>query len=459
MTSKKLGIALLSLVVLAIFAVGSASAAGFVSSSNPFAVNISVGQTVFVGEGGLNITAITDAIDDGGYPQELYWLPGGSDITSASPEYVYKISNAEIMDFDVIPAVFESRTGLWYYGDITTPTYIVAFKVANPSLKVGLYREDGTSSLDGKKAIADEDVKMRVESTFNELFDRMYSTPNIQAFMFDIYATSEAAGWINHPYVLNTPGLNLSVVEAELDGLGITDLDVYLNESVANLDVGINGYSITPNKAKLYSVIYVPNPDYKVTVDYNLKAIRPDVPSYWLYDGVAIWSAGRVIDTKEVIGHKILTGEYQFYADINVNGMKDNLGEITGKTRSNTVTLTIDKETVTITADKETVIRNNGFSVKVEGTPKQWYAVWFTGVNGYSYTDVPAFELNQQDIKPMSYAQAMNTTYKTSGTKIDSDLPDGVATEWKSGKDLTGNYAIAAKLDGSGVINIGVLTN
>ena len=49
MTSKKLGIALLSLVVLAIFAVAPAAA------GTAFATYITAGDTVFVGESGLNI--------------------------------------------------------------------------------------------------------------------------------------------------------------------------------------------------------------------------------------------------------------------------------------------------------------------------------------------------------------------------------------------------------------------
>ena len=54
MTSKKLGIALLSLVVLAIFAVAPVAAAPVL------AVNITAGDTVFIGESGLNISAPLD---------------------------------------------------------------------------------------------------------------------------------------------------------------------------------------------------------------------------------------------------------------------------------------------------------------------------------------------------------------------------------------------------------------
>ncbi|MBO7387993.1 MAG: PGF-CTERM sorting domain-containing protein, partial [Methanomicrobium sp.] len=164
---------------------------------------------------------------------------------------------------------------------------------------------------------------------------------------------------------------------------------------------------------------------------------------------------GRIVDNDKVLGHKILTGEYQFYAEINVNGMEDNLGEITGKTVSNTVKVTVDRETVKITSDKATVIRNNGFSVKVDGTPRALYAVWFTGVSGYNYKEVPAFIKDQEDVTSMSYLQAERTEYKPSHTKIADDLPEGVTEEG----DFTGNYAVVAKLAADGSINIGIMTN
>ena len=65
MTSKKFGIALLSLLVLALFAVAPAMAA------DSFVKNITKGDTVFIGESGL---CIGGAIDNA--PYISYWAPG-----------------------------------------------------------------------------------------------------------------------------------------------------------------------------------------------------------------------------------------------------------------------------------------------------------------------------------------------------------------------------------------------
>ena len=448
MTSKKLGIALLSLVVLAIFAVAPAAAA------QSFAVNISTGDTVFIGESGLNITAALNGTT------AIAWYSSGSTVGADTPAKVVTLTETQINSFYVDQGTFGNYPGPWYaYTDVTDAEF--AFYVEKPSLAIGIFREDGTTSIDGKKVIADDYVELKIDSTFATLFERAKTPANNMSVTYDVlaydYAYYPALETGQYEIVNSTRGIadvDVANETANMTAMGYETVTSGLSTTVA----GVNVYMVTPNSATLDSTILVPSPDYNYIVPVDLQKQHPDRADYFVYAGYPIWNAGRVIDNNEVLGHKILTGEYKFYADINVNGMKDNLGTITGQTRSNTATVTIDKETVTITADKETVIRNNGFSVKVEGTPKGLYAVWFTGVNGYSYTEVPAFIQNQDKITYMTYAQAYNTSYKKS-TSIASDLP--VNTYVATGEaphDYTGNYAVIAELDASGVRNIGILT-
>lgn len=458
MTSKKLGIALLSLVVLAIFAVAPAAA---LSAANPFAQNISTGDTVFIGEADLNINSALNG------STAIAWYSAGSVAGQDTPAKVVTLTPAAIANFYVDQGTFGNYLGPWYaYGGSVTE---LAFYVEQPSLSIGLFREDGTTSVDGKKLIADEDLNIKIESSLATLFQRAQTPSNLLDSMetFDFRTYNDNGTYMNVSVVGNgiVSANNYSAVYEYYNttGLGLLEnLTVVLNNTVPGVDV----FAIAPNNAKLNELIYVVDDSY-VSYYTALKKQHPDVSNYWLrtddYYGYRfnypVWSAGRIIDVDEVLGHKILTGEYQFYAQININGMKDNLGEVSGKTRSNTATVTIDKETVTITADKETVIRNNGFSVKVEGTPKALYAVWFTGVSGYNYKEVPAFVQSQEDVTSMSYALANNASYKASGTVIATDLPDGVYDSEYGTYDYTGNYAVVAKLGAGGTINIGLMTN
>ncbi|MBR6497815.1 MAG: DUF3821 domain-containing protein, partial [Methanomicrobium sp.] len=148
MTSKKLGIALLSLVVLAIFAVAPAAAA------QPFAVNISTGDTVFIGESGLNITGV---LNNG--TNAIAWYSAGSTVGTDTPKKVVTLTETQINSFYVDQGTFNDYLGPWYaYTDVTDAEF--AFYVEKPSLSVGIFRDDGTTSIDGKKVIADDEVML-----------------------------------------------------------------------------------------------------------------------------------------------------------------------------------------------------------------------------------------------------------------------------------------------------------
>ena len=482
--SKKIGIALLSLTILAVFAVAPASAA-----SDAFATNITAGDPVYLGESGLDISNILKLGN-----KTLAWYSAGSSPATDTPAKTITLTDTELRNFYVDQARFGEHTGPWYAynsdGGVIKPE--LAFFVNDLSLGVNLYNPEPIFLLDGKKITEKSYMAMRIDSSYAPLFQRAYTYANLidarEAFDFCAFNRTGVANFTAYGingYANYNDAYAAALVAA--DGAGNeANITVLLNRTLVP---GINAYALTPENAKLTSLI-IPEYDEEYEEEYlyytPLTALHPSVPDYYVspyINGIdvesfkkmaytiissilgmdtsgelPVWKAGYIIDEKEVLGYKILTGEYQFYAEININGMKDNLGEIEGKTVSKTAAITVEKESIVITADKETVIRNNGFSVKIEGNPKTEYIVWFTGVSGYDYKEVPAFIKDQDDVTAMTYMLAENTEYKSSGMKIAEDLPKNVYN-FETEQDYTGNYAVVAKTDTGGVIDIGLMTN
>jgi len=326
-------------------------------------VNISTGDTVFIGESGLNISAPLN----GNYT--IAWYAAGSSPKQGdAPKKVVTLTKDAVEHFYVDQGTFGDYTGTWYVYNATENSAKLAFYVDQPSLSVKLFRMDQTTSVDGKKAIADDLLVIRVDSTFSTLFQRANTTANFNAtdftiFGYNVTGYNEKLG-TGKGYFANGTQYYPEVVRGEK---AINNAITYLKSKYAFLDSeiykvpavgGIKGTMVTPNNANLDSSIVVPSTIVDTYADltsedwkkYNtgsiesmyLRSIAPTRADYYLYNGAAVWSAGRVIDNQEELGHKILSGEYKFYADININGMKDNLGSITGKTVSNTATVTIE---------------------------------------------------------------------------------------------------------------------
>jgi hypothetical protein len=185
MTSKKLGIALLSLVVLAIFAVAPAAAAP------ALAVNITAGDTVFIGESGLNISATLNELN----ANAIAWYAAGSSPKAGdAPKKVVTLTNDAVNHFYVDQGTFGDYTGTWYtYNATDINNTAMAFYVDQPSLSLKVFRYDKTTSVDGKKAIADDQIVLRLDSTFSTLFQRANTTANLNYTKFDLIAYNETA--------------------------------------------------------------------------------------------------------------------------------------------------------------------------------------------------------------------------------------------------------------------------
>jgi hypothetical protein len=120
---------------------------------------ISQGNTVFVGEQGLDITSAM------GGDTQIGWWASGAAIATSSPDAQVVISDPN--NFFVLPSQFSSYTGSWYRLNAQGKPDGSAFNVADPSLDIRV--EDTTVNVDetnGWVSRGDE-VRFRIDSNLN----------------------------------------------------------------------------------------------------------------------------------------------------------------------------------------------------------------------------------------------------------------------------------------------------
>jgi PGF-CTERM protein len=113
-------------------------------------------------------------------------------------------------------------------------------------------------------------------------------------------------------------------------------------------------------------------------------------------------------------------GTYTVTAESILNKMKDNYkqggADYTGKTVSQTYTITLVSDTVKIEANKDSVVRSKSFSVTVTGRPSTSYNLWLKGTSsmdgGYD-NQPPMIVLNQEKVRMDSNPWPSPATYPT----------------------------------------------
>jgi PGF-CTERM protein len=115
---------------------------------------------------------------------------------------------------------------------------------------------------------------------------------------------------------------------------------------------------------------------------------------------------GYVWDTAALDGsnqYAYPVGTYTVYAKSTLNKMKDNYkqggADYTGKTVSQSYTITLVSDTVKIEANKDSVVRSKSFSVTVTGRPSTEYYLWVKGTSSMqgTYDDQPPMIVLNQD--------------------------------------------------------------
>ena len=116
--------------------------------------DIPPGGNVFLGEQGLNLTAIPAGTT-------LAWYTGSQVVGRSAPAATITIGNNA--SFYVAPSDFATRTGNWYIGDSTE----VGFVVTEPSQSVSVYGQKSQKDVTNKTVSSGEFLTFRVETTMN----------------------------------------------------------------------------------------------------------------------------------------------------------------------------------------------------------------------------------------------------------------------------------------------------
>jgi len=371
--TKRLTIALLALAVFVVLAVLPASA----STSSAQAKIIGLGDTVLVGESGLNIVGTL-----GSNTQIAWWQPD-SEVAVDEPEKILTPTNPA--SFAVDPDVFEDRTGKWYQytGSAAGP---LAFYVEIPTITARVWDLTQNKDVSGKSVTSGELLTIRIDSNGDQVANRAAISAVRPSWEFDGASANTYYG------LLGTTQTTQGFVDIKVKtSNGATLTKLY------NASAGTAGVVATPlqhmfvDQATWYwgnaSAYASGSAPYSIT---------PDNKIYW--DTSATDSAGT---------RYYPAGTYTVTAEFYLNFIKDNYqndgADYTGRTISAAKTITITTDTVKIEANKDTVVRSNDFSVTVTGKPSTFYFIWVKGVTNMGVTgttdDMPPMIVQfQQDV-------------------------------------------------------------
>jgi hypothetical protein len=182
----------LILALCCLFITGTAGAATPIST-------IQAGNTVFIGEQGLDITAAM------GGDTILGWWASGAAVSSTSPDYTVTVANPA--SFSLYPSDFASHTGNWYHMSSLTTVGGTAFSVADPN--IGIRVEDTTVNVDvtDKWVPTDDALRFRIDTNLYQLTQRT----GVASAPITIKVQSPDGGIFTS--LVNQPGSSTSLVD------------------------------------------------------------------------------------------------------------------------------------------------------------------------------------------------------------------------------------------------------
>lgn len=308
--------------------------------------------SVYIGEAGLNLNTLA-GVQNG---DTLGWYQSGSNIQTNSPDDTFVISDA--MNVYIAPG---TKTGVWYNLKTKTP----AFTVKDPSLAMKIFDATTGKDVTNKQAVAGSLLNFRIDS----------------------------------------------------------NLDAFTQRGVAGAPVTIK---VKDPSGNIYIALY---DDLKHS---NGLVSIPVSSSSFFVKGTG--ASGAMWDTNY---KDYKTGDYKVWVESNANGMKDNYkdpasgADNTGKTISAVYTLTIGQDTLAITSNADAnagVIRNNDFAVSISGRPNQAYNLWVSGTSsmkGINGDMPPAIKSGQNGVI-VGAATAGSYVFNSAAQTIASDVAPGV---------------------------------
>jgi hypothetical protein len=147
--------------ICCIFLIGSVGAASQISTINP-------GNSVFIGEQGLDITAAMQG------DTQLGWWASGASISTSAPSQTITVNNPG--SFSVLPSTFGGYTGNWYHISPSNTVNGSAFTVLDPQLDLRL--EDATVNVDvtNKWVPTGDDLRFRIGTNLVSITQRGVSS-------------------------------------------------------------------------------------------------------------------------------------------------------------------------------------------------------------------------------------------------------------------------------------------
>ncbi len=320
----------------------------------------------------------------------LEWFAAGDNPLTASPSATYTTQGAGNEVID--PATFQTRTGNWYEAG---GLGVVAISVQMPSIDVKVFN-----------TVTGEDMtNQRVVKTGTSMVFRLDSN------LYQVINQRLPA----------LAGQNTNIKVVVVDSEGTTYTALVENAAVPAVVSGLTNLAPT-----------------------NSQFFLPD----------SIGASGIAVPNWDIESDQYKAGVYTFYAEVNLNSAKDNVGTVTGVTKSAVKTLELGKDDVKIESNKDTVVRNNDFAVTITGRPNEDYVLWVKGTSSISAPDtVPYIKANQNGV---TVASALAGAYRFTGA---AGLTPNVLTDVCAVPAPSGDYYAMVRLSSSGTRTVGFGTD
>jgi hypothetical protein len=205
--------------ILAILAISCFFLIGFAGAVNPPIRTINPGNTVFIGEQGLDITAAMQG------DTQIGWWASGAAISTSRPDQTVPVSNPG--SFSVSPSQFSAYPGNWYHLSPSSQANGSAFTVVDPQLDLRV--EDTTVNVDvtNKWVPTGDDVRFRIGTNLVSITQRGISsvpiTINVQSPTGGVYtALANSAGTTTS--IVNIPVTSADFSTASIWNTGSRDL-------------------------------------------------------------------------------------------------------------------------------------------------------------------------------------------------------------------------------------------
>jgi len=349
---------IIALVALAMFVLIAAMPVSAFNNGFYYVVRqniINSGATVFIGEQGLDITG---AMSNPEGITTIGWWASAADIGNTPPTTTIETEGRQEA-FTVTQAEFDGYEGIWYLVDPATSLAVSpVFNVKAPKLDVSIrdVNQNG-ADVSGKSIPTGALLQFQIGTNmYTALGDFRTSKDDCTDL-----TESQCDGYIN---ILVKPATG--AVLGALYTCGEYDVD-----TGACIDTG-----------DAHSIRQLPVEKQPYTWGKENEGTGPGNDFLWYTDArtTPLDDAGRHV------GQKIYpAGSYVVSAESKLNNMYDNYmaggAAYTGRTVTETKTITLVSDTVSITANKDSVVRSKPFSVTITGKPSTVYNVWVKATN------------------------------------------------------------------------------